>query len=86
MGCFEAVRYQAYSLLDTARPIHATRPIPIMTERTFQVLRLIVWVYLRREKWLNPGNINHFRGYGHVIVGLHVHPVSWGRVKCAGKA
>ncbi len=26
----------------------------IMTERTFQVLRLIFWVYLRRAKWLNP--------------------------------
>ena len=28
--------------------------LSIMTEKISQVLRLIFWVYLRREKWLNP--------------------------------
>ena len=60
--------------------------LPHMTVRISQVLRLKFWIYLRREKWLNPRNINQFRGYGHVIVGLHVHPVSWGRVESAAKA
>ena len=59
---------------------------PHLTVRIAQVLWFKSWTYLRSKKWLNPRNINQFRGYGHVIVGLHVHPVSWGRVECAAKA
>ena len=52
-----------------------------------QVKDQVEWrAYLGCNERLNSRHVNLFGRCCHVIVGLHIHPIGWGRIESTGEA